>query len=166
MPYSVFNHVSRKENVMKTVILLLSILISMQAFAKTTSIALTDDEKASTVALFNRLEVSAENKDPALPCRVYMAKINEVVREFNPALWTAQYTDKNGADQSIPLIQDEKNNIYEITFARDLFDRANVPTRHPVELVLEREAILKSKTCGMSPAQWTISFESDDEGQE
>jgi hypothetical protein len=135
-------------------IVLFASLITTTAFAEVQTFEMTGEEIEAALALVNRIEAAdiRTNAD----CSETEVVIQSRVTGFSPARWTATFIDavSHGTDER--YLERE-----EIAAAIALFDRVEVPLIKLNSVKSLQSARVKSRSCGMSPANWTISYDAE-----
>lgn len=121
-------------------------LLMQKDEAQEQTLALTQSEITAAIQLFNRVKVPLTGNSA---CTQQVATLKSKVVGFNPAEWSVSFEG-----DEVPLAEGEKG------AAIALFNRAKVPAVEVNSVTLTSEALIKSRECGFSPAQWTLTFKS------
>jgi hypothetical protein len=138
----------------KYLVVLFSSLIATAAFAEVATFDLTEEETVAALALVNRIEAAdvRVNAD----CSETEVVIESRVKGYNPARWTVTFID------SVSRRTDERSlERDEVAAAIALFDRVEVPLIKQNSVMSLQSVRVKSRSCGMSPAIWTVSYETE-----
>ncbi|MFG1485730.1 hypothetical protein ABMA77_06645 [Halobacteriovorax sp. RZ-1] len=130
---------------MKSMIIALISLVSVNVMAKSVTKNLTNEETQLVVNLANQYKVELQVSGP---CTKVEFNIIDSIKGYNPAVWSLN------AGYMTYLLEDS-----EATGLVYLFDRVEVPSVMINSFTQVSKATITGSSCGFNPYKWTITFD-------